>query len=146
MVHWSGLSTGLVKADWFIIKLHQMRHYSDYIREKGSLPQYSMDHIEACHHIWKTLWCSSNKGHDAERQCVLWEWRQISFLQWNEELRWEAQVEQEMKVLGKDDDGSEGENDNDLDDDNHDNDNSDENTGRSGRTNNQTVSYDILHE
>ena len=70
-----------------------------------------------------------------------------SFLQWNKELRWEAQMEQEMKVLGKDNYGSESENNDDHDDDNLDNDNSDENTGRrSGRTNNEIASYDILHE
>src|SRR6266516_701462 len=77
-------------------KLHAMIHYSNWMRQKGSLPQFSTDHMEALHRIYKHLWRASNKGHESDQMICMNEWRTIGMLIFNEELRREAMKELRM--------------------------------------------------
>jgi len=74
-------------------KLHAMDHYSSWVRQKGSLPQFSTDRTEALHRIYKRLWRASNKGHESDQTVCMNEWRTIGMLIFNEELRQEAMKE-----------------------------------------------------
>ena len=87
------IETGVIREDFTTNKLHAMDHYTAWIRQKGSLPQYSTDRTEGLHSIYKRLWRASNKGHEADKTVAINEWRTIGMLMFNEELRQEAMME-----------------------------------------------------
>src|SRR5271170_5600009 len=61
------VQTGVIKEDFMTNKLHAMVHYAEWVRQKGSLPQFSTDRTEALHQIYKRLWRASNKGHESDK-------------------------------------------------------------------------------
>ena len=87
------VQTGVIKEDFMTNKLHAMVHYAEWVRQKGSLPQFSTDRTEALHRIYKRLWRASNKGHESDKIVCLNEWRTIGMLLFNEDLRLEAMKE-----------------------------------------------------
>jgi hypothetical protein len=68
------------------MKLHQMRHYIENIRQKGSLPQCSTDKTEALHRNIKRFYNDSNKGPNVKEQIVKKESRGTSFRAFQTEL------------------------------------------------------------
>ena len=68
------------------MKLHQMRHYVENIRQKGSLPQCSTDKTEALHRHIKGFYNDSSKGPNVEEQIVKKEARGTSFRAFQTEL------------------------------------------------------------
>jgi hypothetical protein len=87
------VQSNIIREDFMTNKLHAMRHYTDWVREKGSLPQVSTDRSESLHRIYKSLWRASNKGHESDKTVCLNEWRTTGMLIHNEELRREAAQE-----------------------------------------------------
>jgi Plavaka transposase len=87
------VQSAVIKADFMTNKLHAMTHYAEWVRQKGSLPQFSTDCTEALHRIYKAYWRASNKGHESDKTVCLNEWRTIGMLMFNEELRLEAMKE-----------------------------------------------------
>jgi hypothetical protein len=76
----------IVKEGWYTMKLHQMRHYVENIRQKGSLPQCSTDKTEALHRHIKGFYNDSSKGPNVEEQIVKKEARGTSFRAFQTEL------------------------------------------------------------
>jgi len=68
------VQSNLIRRDFMTNKLHAMEHYTDWVREKGSLPQVSTDCTEALHRIYKSLWRASNRGHESDKAVCLNEW------------------------------------------------------------------------
>ena len=50
------VQSDVIKEDFMTNKLHAMVHYAEWVRQKGSLPQFSTDCTEALHHIYKALY------------------------------------------------------------------------------------------
>ena len=103
--HGTLITTNLIRDDFMTNKLHAMVHYPEWVREKGSLPQFSTDCTEALHRIFKALWRASNKGHESDKTVCLNEWRILGMLLYNEELRREAM--KELRARGLEEEGSE---------------------------------------
>jgi hypothetical protein len=99
------IQSNLIREDFMTNKLHAMVHYTDWIREKGSLPPYSTDRTEGLHPIYKLLWRATNRGHESDKAICLNEWRSVGMLLHNEELRREAVME--LKSRGLEEEGSE---------------------------------------
>ena len=69
------VATGL-SPFYYTPKLHYLRHYAEYVREKGALPQCSTDRSEALHRNLKAGFNASNRGANAEDFVVRYEARQ----------------------------------------------------------------------
>jgi hypothetical protein len=83
----------VIKEDFMTNKLHAMVHYTEWVRQKGTLSQFSINRTEVLHRIFKSLYRASNKGYEAEKTIYENEWRSIGMLIFNEELRLEAKKE-----------------------------------------------------
>jgi len=76
----------IVQIGWYCMKLHYLRHYSNEIRQKGSLIHCSTDRTEPWHTPVKDSYSSSNKGPQRDKYIVRDEWRDHSLKVWEEQL------------------------------------------------------------
>jgi hypothetical protein len=81
------MKNSIVPPGWYTMKLHLPRHYADYVREKGSLPQCSTDKSEALHRNVRKAYDASNKGLNCEDSMVKFEGRQTGMRILISELR-----------------------------------------------------------
>lgn len=77
----------IVPIGWYTPKMHYLRHYPDYIRDKGALPYCSTDRTEPWHIPIKDSYRASNKGPQAAEFIVRDEARDHAWEVWEQGLR-----------------------------------------------------------
>ena len=86
-------------------KLHYLRHYVEYVRRMGTLPQCSTDRSEALHRTLKAAFNASNKGANALDFVVKYERQQTGMKYFVTDLEAKGMPIKAASLTSLDDDG-----------------------------------------